>query len=151
MQELQTTDSEAEMNHKGSKEEDVVELSNEERPVIKKQKLMLGNRATRTRSATKPVGGGTSTFILEDNPVDAIIRDLEGVRSRIAEYELQMRQVGDLVGNLPRESLVAAIQEAIQDPRRLRELERKLDYLTAEKRKATKPSAEVGGGTREAP
>jgi hypothetical protein len=70
---------------------------------------MLENRATRTRSATKPVGGGTFTFPLEDNPVDSIIRDLEGVRSRIAEYELQIQQVGELVGNPPRESLVAAI------------------------------------------
>jgi hypothetical protein len=137
MRELQTTDSEPEMGHESSKEEDVVELSNEERPATKKRKLMLGNRATRTKSATKPVGGGTFTFTLEDNPVDAIIRDLEGVRSRIAEYELQMRQVGELVGNPPRESLVAAVQEAIQDPRRLRELERKANHLTAEKRKAT--------------
>ena len=78
------------MDQKYSKEEDVVELSNEERPVFKKHKLMLKNRATRTRSATKPVGGGTSTFTLEDNPVDSIIRDLEGVQSRIAEYVLQM-------------------------------------------------------------
>ena len=101
------------MGHEGSKEEDMVELSNEERPVTKKRNLMLGNRATRTRSATKPVGGETSTFILEDNPVDGIIRDLEGVRSRIAEYELQMRQIGELVSNPPRESLVAAVQEAI--------------------------------------
>jgi hypothetical protein len=137
MRELQTTDSEPEMGHEGSKEEDVVGLSNEERSATKKRKLMLGNRETRTRSATKPLGGGTSTFTLEDNPVDAIIRDLEGVRSRIAEYELQMRQVGELVGNPPRESLVAAVQEAIQDPRRLRELERKVDHLTAEKWKAT--------------
>ena len=52
-----------------------------------------GNPATRTRSATRPEGGGTSTFTLEDNPVDSIIRDLEGVRSRIAEYELQNQQV----------------------------------------------------------
>jgi hypothetical protein len=135
MRELQTTDSEPEMGHEDSKEEDVVELSNEERPVTKKRKLMLGNRATRIRSATKPVEGGTSTFPLEDNPVDSIIRDLEGVRSRIAEYELQMQQVGELVGNPPRDSLVAAIDEAIQDPRRLRELERKVDHLTAGKRK----------------
>ena len=113
MRELQTTDSEPEMGHEGSKEEDMVELSNEERPVTKKRNLMLGNRATRTRSATKPVGGETSTFILEDNPVDGIIRDFEGVRSRIAEYELQMRQIGELVSNPPRESLVAAVQEAI--------------------------------------
>jgi hypothetical protein len=135
MPELWTTDSEPEMGHEGSKEEDVVELSNEERPVTKKQKLMLGNRATRTRSATKPVGGGTFTFPLEDNPVDSIIRDLERVWSRIAEYELQMQQVGELVDNPPRESLVAAIQGAIQDPRRLQELERKVDHLTTEKRK----------------
>ena len=33
MRELQTTDSESEMGHKGSKEEDGVELSNKERPV----------------------------------------------------------------------------------------------------------------------
>jgi hypothetical protein len=79
------------MGYKGLKEEDVVELSNEERPATKKRKLMLENRATRTKSTTKPVGGGTSIFTLEDNPVDAIIRDLEGVRSRIAKYELQMR------------------------------------------------------------
>jgi hypothetical protein len=101
------------MGHEGSKEEDVVELGNEERPVTKKRKLMLGNHATRTMSATKPVGSKTSTFPLEDNPVDSIIRDLEGVRSRIAEYELQMQQVGELVGNPPHESLVAAIQEVI--------------------------------------
>jgi hypothetical protein len=48
-----------------------------------------------------------------------------------------MQQVGELVGNPPRERLIAAIQEAIQDPRRLRELERKVDHLTAENRKAT--------------
>jgi hypothetical protein len=88
MRELQITDSEPEMGHEGSKEEDVVELSNEKRPATKKRNLMLENRATRTRSATKPIGGGTSTFTLEDNPVDVIIRDLEGVRSRIAEYDL---------------------------------------------------------------
>jgi hypothetical protein len=52
MRELQTTDSEPEMGHEGSKEEDVMKLSNEERPATKKRKLMLGNRATRTRSAT---------------------------------------------------------------------------------------------------
>jgi hypothetical protein len=145
MRELQTTDSEPDMGHEGSKEEDVVELSNEERPATKKRKLMLGNRAMRTRSATKPVGGGKSTFTLEDNPVDAIIRDLEGVRSRIAEYELQMRHVGELVGNPPRESLVAAVQEAIQDPRRLRELERKVDHLTAE---SGRPRSECGSWRR---
>jgi hypothetical protein len=69
--------------------------------------------------------------------VDVIIRDLEGVQYRIAEYELQMWQVGELVGNPPRESLVAAVQETIQDPHRLWELQRKVDHITAEKRKAT--------------
>jgi hypothetical protein len=122
MRKLQTTDSEPEMGHEGSREKDAVELSSEERPAIMKRKLMLGNRTTRTRSATKPVGGGTSTFTLEDNPVDTIIRNLERVQYRMAEYEVQMRQVGELVGNPPRESMVAAVQEAIQDPRRLREL-----------------------------
>jgi hypothetical protein len=33
--------------------------------------------------------------------------------------------------------LVAAVQKAIQDPRQLRELERKVDYLTAKKWKVT--------------
>ena len=69
--------------------------------------------------------------------MDSIIRDLKGVLSRIAEYELQMQHVGELVGNPLRESLVAAIQEAIQDLRRLRELERKVDHLAAENRKIT--------------
>ena len=90
MYELQTTDSEPEMGHEGSKEEYIVELSNEERPATKKRKLMLGNHATQTRSATRPIG-----FTLDNNPVDAIIRDLEGVWSRIAKYELQMQQVGN--------------------------------------------------------
>ena len=77
MRKLQTTNSAPEMGHEGSKKEDVVEFSNEERPVTKKRKLMLGIHATRTRSATKPVGGETFTFPFEDNPVDFIIRDLE--------------------------------------------------------------------------
>ena len=55
MREFQTTDSEPEMGHDGSKEEDMVEFSNEERTVTKKRKLMLENRPTRTRSATKPL------------------------------------------------------------------------------------------------
>jgi cell division protein FtsB len=46
-------------------------------------------------------------------------------------------EVGEIVGNPPRESLVAAIQEAIQVPRRLRGPERKVDHLTAENRKTT--------------
>jgi hypothetical protein len=49
--------------------------------------------------------------------VDSIIRDLEGVRSRIVKYELHMQHVGEMVGNPPWENLFAAIQEAIQDPR----------------------------------
>jgi hypothetical protein len=69
--------------------------------------------------------------------MDSIIGNLEGIRSRIVEYELQMQHAGELVGNPPRESLVAAIQEAIQDPRRLRELERKVDHLIAENQKTT--------------
>ena len=73
MRELQTTNSEP--GHKYSKEDDVVKLSNEERHVSKKRKLMLENRATPTCSATKPVGGRFSTFILEDNTVNSIIRD----------------------------------------------------------------------------
>ena len=69
--------------------------------------------------------------------MDSIIRDLDGVWSRIAEYELQVQQVGEMVGNPPRESLVATIQVAIQDLRRLRELESKVDHLSAENQKAT--------------
>ena len=137
MRELQTTDSELEMGHESSKEEDMAEFSNEERTVTKKRKLMLGNRPARTRSATKPVGGGTSIFTEKDNPVDVIIRDLEGVRSQMTEYKLQMRRIGELVGNPPHESLV----DAVQDPRRLRELERKVDHLTA---KSGRPRNECG-------
>ena len=125
------------MGHESSKEEDMVEFSNEERTVTKKRKIMLENRPTRTMSATKPVGGGTSTFILEDNPVDAIIRDLERIRYRMTEYKLQIRQIGELVGNPLRESLVAAVEGTIQDPRRLREVERKAELRTAEKWKTT--------------
>jgi hypothetical protein len=44
-------------------------------------------------------------------------------------------EVGEMVGNPPRENVVAAIQEPIQDPRRLRELERKVDHLMAENQK----------------
>ena len=109
MRKLQTTDSQPEMGYEGLKEEDLVEFSNEERTVTKKRKLMLENQPTRTRSATKSVGGGTSTVTLQDNPVDTFIRDLEGVGSRMAEYELQMKHVRDLVCNPPRESLVAAV------------------------------------------
>ena len=58
------------MSHEGSTKENMVEFSNEERTVTKERKLILANRPTRTKSATKRVGGGTSTFILEDNPVD---------------------------------------------------------------------------------
>ena len=70
--------------------------------------------------------------------MDAIMRDLKGIQSRIADYELQSRQVGELIGNPLRENLVAAVQEVIQESCRLRELERKVDHLTAEKRKTTK-------------
>ena len=109
MRELQTTDSEREMDQKHSKEEDVVELSDEERPVFENGKLIGGNLAMRTRSAVKAAGGRMSTFTLEDNSVDSIIRDLEGMRSRIMEYELQMQQVGKMVGNPLQENQIAAV------------------------------------------
>ena len=123
------------MGHESSKKEDMAEFSNDERTVTKKRKLMLGNRPTRTKSAIQSVRGGTSIFTEEDNPVDAIIRDLEGVRSRMTEYKLQVRRIGELIGNPPQGGLIAAVQDAIQDPHRLRELERKVDHLTTEKRK----------------
>ena len=87
----------------------MVEFSNEERTVIKKRKFILGNRQPRTMFSTKPVGGGTSTFTEEDNLVDAIIRDLEGLRSRMTEYKLQIRRIRKLVGTPPYERLVAAM------------------------------------------
>ena len=113
MRKLQTTNSDPEIGHEGSKEEDMADFSNEKRTLTKKRKLMLENRPARTMSATKLVGGGTSTFTEEDNPVDAIIRDLEGVRFRMTEYKLQMRWIGQVVGNPPHENLVAAVQDAI--------------------------------------
>ena len=51
----------------------MVELNNDEQHVSKKRKLIGGYLATRTRSATK-AEGGISTFTLEDNLVDSIIR-----------------------------------------------------------------------------
>ena len=48
-----------------------------------------------------------------------------------------MQHVEELVGNPPRESLTAAILEAIQDPRRLQELKCKVDHFIAENRKTT--------------
>ena len=42
--------------------------------------------------------------------MDVIIRDLEGVRSRMAEYELQMQKIRKLVANPSWKSLVAAVQ-----------------------------------------
>ena len=42
MRDLQTTDSEQKMGHEGSKEENMVEFSNEKQTVTKKWKLMLG-------------------------------------------------------------------------------------------------------------
>ena len=135
MIELQTMNSEPIMGQEDSKEENVVELSNEEQPVFKRGKLIKGNPAMRIMSATKARGRGTSTFTLEDNPMDSIIRDLMGMRSRIAEYELQMQQMGKIVGNPPWKKLIAAVHEAIQDPRQLRELESKVDCLTAENQK----------------
>ena len=69
--------------------------------------------------------------------MDSILRDLEEVRSRIAEYGLQMQHVGEMVGNPPRESLVAAIQKGIQNPHQLQELEGKVDHHTTDNRKTT--------------
>ena len=40
-----------------------------------------------------------------------------------------------MVGNPPQQKLIAAVQEAIQVPRRLRELKSKVDCLTAENQK----------------
>ena len=137
MRELHTTALEPKMGHEYSKEENVLIFSNEERPVSKKRKLILENSAMRTKSAIKPVGGGTSTFTLEDNPMDFIIRDLEGAHIRIVEYEVEIQHVGEHVGNPRHESLVVTIQEAIQDPHRLRKLDRKMDHLTTEMRKTT--------------
>lgn len=48
-----------------------------------------------------------------------------------------MQHVEELVGNPPRESLIAAILEAIQDPRRLQELKCKAYHFIAENRKTT--------------
>ena len=51
----------------------------EERPVSKKRKP----------PSTDEVEAPPSPW--RTNPMDSIIRDMEGVRSRIAEYELQMQ------------------------------------------------------------
>jgi hypothetical protein len=137
MRELQTIDSEPEMGQEYSTEEDAAKFSNEERPVSKKMKLMLENLATRTRSATKHEGGGTSTFTLEDNPVEPIIRDLEGVRSRITEYERQMSTGGGTCGQPSAAEFGCRHTRGNPRSARLRELECKVDHLIMENRKAT--------------
>jgi hypothetical protein len=48
-----------------------------------------------------------------------------------------MQQVGELEGIPLRGSLVVVIQEAIQDPHRLRELEGKVNHLTTENQRTT--------------
>lgn len=48
-----------------------------------------------------------------------------------------MQQVGEIVGNPSRGSLVATVQKRVQGPCRLRELENKVDHLTGENQKAT--------------
>ena len=53
----------------------------------------------------------------------------------MTECKLQVRRIGELVGNPPQGGLVAAVLDAIQDSHRLRELERKVNHLTVEKRK----------------
>ena len=69
----------------------------------------------------------------------------------MTKYNLQMRRIGELVGNPPHDSLVAAVQDAIQYSYRLRKLRRKVDHLTAEKRNTNGTSAEIGGGARDTP
>jgi hypothetical protein len=60
-----------------------------------------------------------------------------------------MQQVGEMVANPPREILVAALQKAIQDPRRLRELEGKVDHLTAENQETTEQLRKLEAERRE--
>jgi hypothetical protein len=45
--------------------------------------------------------------------------------------------VGELVGNPPREGLVAAVKKAIHEPHQLQELERRIEHLTLENKKVT--------------
>lgn len=61
----------------------------------------------------------------------------------------QMYQMGEIMGNPPWESLVAAIQEAIQHPRRVRKLESKVDYLTAENQKTMEQLRKLEVGRHE--
>ena len=57
MWELQTTDSKPKVGQEDSKDEETLELSNEERPMSKKRKLREGSPLVGTKAA-----GGTSTF-----------------------------------------------------------------------------------------
>ena len=87
-------DSEQEISQEDSKEEDAVELSDEEWPVYKRRKVIKKNPTIRTKFAVKAAGGRTSTFILEDNLLDSIIYDLEGVRSRIMKLNYRCNMWG---------------------------------------------------------
>ena len=53
------------------------------------------------------------------------------------------------MGNPPRESLVSMVQNAVQDPRRLRDMEGNVDHLTKENQKTTKQLRKVGAERHE--
>lgn len=149
MRELQTTDSEPDLGPDESKEEEVIEVSTEEQPAAKKRKTTEGTPATRTRSATRVVEAGTDSQPRGEVSLDAIIRDLEGVRDRWRANEVQLQQLGAIVGNPPRDTLVTAVREAVQDPRHQRKLEGKVDQLTAENRKVLEKLAKVEAEKKE--
>lgn len=67
--------------------------------------------------------------------MDSIIHNLEGVRSQITDYELQLQHVGEMVGNPPSGGMVAAVQQAVQKPHRLRELKDKVGHFTTKNQK----------------
>ena len=143
MIELETTDSEPEEPEEVRG--DVVVVSDGEEPAPKKRKRVIveGSPSLRTRAATRAAVAGPSRMSAGENPVDPILRDLEEVRSRMAAYELTMQQIEGMVGNPPREGLVAAVRQRIDDPLQTRELAGRVKVLTAENQKLTKKLTEV--------
>jgi hypothetical protein len=133
LRELQTADSESEDGQEDSKEEEAVEISDEELPISRKRKLMEETPPVRTRAAARAAAGEASTA--RAHPLDSIIQGLIEVRNLNPNQELQLQQVGELVGNPPREELVAAVKKAIQEPHQLQKMERKMEHLTMENKK----------------
>ena len=100
MVELQTTDSEPDEPQEDAK---TVTVSDEERTVRKRRRSspVEVSPPVRTFITPRSVSAGPFGTGKTSNPLEHIIRDLEGVQSQITDYEELLRQVEDLAGKPP--------------------------------------------------